>query len=86
MDFTKEALRVVAGHIRPTDLFSLVAFAQDALLMVASIGQAEPGRTANEPGAASRRMPTRSSDLRWMMALAGCVVPSITCATAALST
>jgi hypothetical protein len=36
MDFTKEALRVVAGHLRPTDLFSLVAFAQDALLMVSS--------------------------------------------------
>jgi hypothetical protein len=36
MDFTKEALRVVASHLRPTDLFSLVAFAEDALLMVAS--------------------------------------------------
>jgi len=36
MDFTKEALRVVAGHLRPSDLFSLVAFAEDALLMVAS--------------------------------------------------
>jgi len=36
MDFTKEALRIVAGHLRPTDLFSLVAFAEDALLMVPS--------------------------------------------------
>lgn len=43
MDFTKEALRVVAGHLRPTDLFSLVAFAQDALLMVAS----SPGTRSN---------------------------------------
>jgi hypothetical protein len=43
MDFTKEALRVVAGHIRPTDLFSLVAFAQDALLMAAS----SPGTRSN---------------------------------------
>jgi Mg-chelatase subunit ChlD len=34
MDFTKEALRIVAGQLRPTDRFSLVAFAQDALLMV----------------------------------------------------
>jgi Ca-activated chloride channel family protein len=36
MDYTKEALRVVAGQIRSMDVFSLVAFAQDALLMVAS--------------------------------------------------
>lgn len=43
MDFTKEALRVVAGQIRPTDLFSLVAFAQDALLMVPS----SPGARSN---------------------------------------
>ena len=43
MDFTKEALRVVAGQIRPTDIFSLVAFAQDALLMVPS----SPGTRSN---------------------------------------
>jgi len=36
MDFTKEALRVVADHLRPIDRFSLVAFAQDALLMVSN--------------------------------------------------
>jgi Ca-activated chloride channel family protein len=34
MDFTKEALRIVAGRLRPLDRFSLVAFAEDALLMV----------------------------------------------------
>ena len=34
MDFTKEALRVVADYLRPGDRFSLVAFAEDALLMV----------------------------------------------------
>jgi len=34
MDFTKEALRVVADYLRADDRFSLVAFAQDALLMV----------------------------------------------------
>jgi Ca-activated chloride channel family protein len=36
MDFTKEALRIVAEYLRPDDRFSLVAFAQDALLMVGS--------------------------------------------------
>jgi Ca-activated chloride channel family protein len=36
MDFTKEALRVVAGLLRPEDHFSLVAFAEDALLMIGS--------------------------------------------------
>jgi Ca-activated chloride channel family protein len=36
MDFTKEALRVVADRLRPSDRFSLVAFAQGALLMVDS--------------------------------------------------
>lgn len=36
MDFTKKALRIVAEYLRPTDRFSLVAFAQDALLMVGS--------------------------------------------------
>jgi Ca-activated chloride channel family protein len=34
MDFTKEALRTVAGYLRPMDCFSLIAFAEDALLMV----------------------------------------------------
>ena len=36
MDFTKEALRVVADRLRPIDRFSLVAFAEDALLMVSN--------------------------------------------------
>ena len=36
MNFTKEALRIVAGRLRPSDRFSLVAFAQDALLMVSN--------------------------------------------------
>jgi hypothetical protein len=34
MEFTKQALAVVADYLQPTDRFSLVAFAQDALLMV----------------------------------------------------
>ena len=34
MDFTKQALRIGAERLRPGDRFSLVAFAQDALLMV----------------------------------------------------
>ena len=34
MDFTKQALGVVADFLQPNDRFSLVAFAQDALLMV----------------------------------------------------
>ncbi len=34
MDFTVDALRTVAGRLRPGDRFSLVAFAEDALLMV----------------------------------------------------
>ena len=34
MEFTKRALNIVADYLRPTDRFSLVAFAQDALLMV----------------------------------------------------
>ena len=34
MDFTKEALRVVADCLRDDDRFSLVAFAEDALLML----------------------------------------------------
>lgn len=36
MNFTKQALRIVASHLRPGDRFSLVAFAEDALLMVPS--------------------------------------------------
>jgi Mg-chelatase subunit ChlD len=36
MDFTKKALRFVADYIRATDRFSLVAFAEDALLMVSN--------------------------------------------------
>ena len=36
MDFTKEALRTVADMLRPEDRFSLVAFAEDALLMIGS--------------------------------------------------
>ena len=42
-----------------------------------SAGHAEPGFTEYEPGAASRSTPTRSRPRRWMMALAGWVVPSI---------
>jgi Ca-activated chloride channel family protein len=41
MDFTKEALRFVAGQLRPEDRFSLVAFAEDALQMVANTSGAE---------------------------------------------
>lgn len=33
MEFTKQALNIVADYLRPVDRFSLVAFAQDALLM-----------------------------------------------------
>jgi len=36
MDFTKKALHFVADYIRPADRFSLVAFAEDALLMVSN--------------------------------------------------
>jgi hypothetical protein len=36
MDFTKKALGFVADYIRATDRFSLVAFAEDALLMVSN--------------------------------------------------
>ena len=36
MDFTKEALRAAADLLRPEDRFSLVAFAEDALLMIGS--------------------------------------------------
>jgi Ca-activated chloride channel family protein len=36
MDFTKEALRFVAAALRPTDRYSLVAFAEDALLMISN--------------------------------------------------
>ncbi len=36
MDFTKKALRFMADYIRATDRFSLVAFAEDALLMVSN--------------------------------------------------
>jgi hypothetical protein len=34
MDFTKQALSIVSDYLQPSDRFSLVAFAQDALLMV----------------------------------------------------
>jgi Ca-activated chloride channel family protein len=34
LDFTKQALRIVANRLRPEDRFSLIAFAEDALLMV----------------------------------------------------
>jgi len=36
MDFTKQALNAVADMLRPNDRFALVAFAQDALLLVAN--------------------------------------------------
>ncbi len=41
MDFTKQALRIVADYLRPTDCFSLVAFAEDALLMVGNTSGAQ---------------------------------------------
>jgi len=41
LDFTKEALRIVAGHLRPADRFSLVAFAEEASTMVAHATGAE---------------------------------------------
>ncbi len=43
MDFTKQALGVVADWLQPDDHFSLVAFAQDALLMVRN----SPGTQVN---------------------------------------
>ena len=42
MDFTKQALHIVADRLRPTDRFSLVAFAEDALLMVPSAQGTDP--------------------------------------------
>lgn len=36
MDFTKQALNTVADMLRPADRFALVAFAQDALLLVSN--------------------------------------------------
>ena len=44
LDFTKQALRVVAGHLRPGDRFSLVAFAQDGLLLVPNTPGSEKDR------------------------------------------
>jgi Ca-activated chloride channel family protein len=41
MDFTKEALRIVVDYLRPIDRFSLVAFAEDALLMIGSTSGAQ---------------------------------------------
>ena len=41
MDFTKEALRFVASQLRPGDRFSIVAFAEDALMMVTNTSGAE---------------------------------------------
>jgi len=42
MDFTKEALRIVADRLRPSDRFALVAFAEDGLLMVSSTQGTDP--------------------------------------------
>jgi Ca-activated chloride channel family protein len=42
MDFTKDALHIVADQLRPADRFSLIAFAEDALLMVPSTRGTEP--------------------------------------------
>ena len=44
MDFTKRALHTVAEHIRPEDRFAMVAFAQDALLMVGNTPGTEVGQ------------------------------------------
>ena len=44
MDFTKQALHIVADRLRPADRFSLVAFAEDALLVV-------PSRLGTDPTA-----------------------------------
>ena len=51
-----------------------------------SEGQAAPGLTPNEDGAARRSTPTVSRPRRWMMALVGWVVPSMALATRLLST
>jgi Mg-chelatase subunit ChlD len=52
MDFTKEALRTVTALLRPEDRFSLVAFAEDALLMIGST----PATRASELGEAVDRL------------------------------
>ena len=52
MDFTKQALRIVADCLRPSDRFSLVAFAQDALLMVSNT----PGTEAASLAKAADRL------------------------------
>jgi Ca-activated chloride channel family protein len=44
LDFTKQALRLVADRLRPADRFSLVAFAQDALLLVANTSGSEKSK------------------------------------------
>ncbi len=44
MDFTKKALALIADMLRHQDRFSLVAFAQDALLMVSSTPGSERAR------------------------------------------
>lgn len=51
-EFVKEALRAVAARLRPQDRFSLVAFAQDALLMVGDT----PGDRAQELLRAAERL------------------------------
>lgn len=55
MDFTKEALRVVADRLHDDDRFSLVAFAEDALLMV--------GHTAGSQRDALRAAAARLDDV-----------------------
>jgi hypothetical protein len=44
LDFTKQALRIVANRLRPGDRFSLVAFAEDALLIVPNTSGREKSR------------------------------------------
>jgi len=44
LDFTKQAVRIVANRLRPEDRFSLVAFAEDALLIVPNTSGQEKAR------------------------------------------
>jgi hypothetical protein len=42
LEFTQQALRIVANRLRPGDRFSLVAFAEDALLMIPNTESSDP--------------------------------------------
>jgi len=47
MDFTKEALRVVIDYLQDADQFALVAFAEDALLMMSNTSGTERPKLAD---------------------------------------